>query len=210
MSDDELERLYDQRQTNNTHITRLLNLVDKLQIENSQMSRRINLLQSNPRNHNARNLHANLHTNVDTDEPINTNFQDYTTLPEVPENTDNSDLVFYFYLPRREDRELSVEIINRETTNTVFNQVEHPNNLSCPISLETFHQDQNITMINHCGHIFNKEHLARWFETKTTCPICRHNLQETPPLNRLASMASRMLGSALSSSMSDIFNELQR
>jgi hypothetical protein len=103
-------------------------------------------------------------------------------------------------------------MIERETTQKIFNEIENPNNLSCPISLESFQPDQNVTMINRCGHIFNSNHLGTWFETKTTCPMCRCNLldpQPSPPLSRFTNMASQMLSGALSSSVNDILNELR-
>jgi len=233
MFEEELERLYEQRQITNTHITSLLSLVDKLQNESAELTRRINGLHTNRRTiyrNTSENIQRNLYErnprndgnirnernprndgNIRNERNERNERLDENPEMDVPENPD-SDLIFYFYLPRREEtRELSPEIILRETKNTIFSEIETPNNLTCPISLEAFRPTQEVTIINHCGHIFNKEHLARWFETKTTCPNCRYNLNqpETPTLNRFANMASRMLGNALSSSVNDMLNDLQ-
>ena len=51
----------------------------------------------------------------------------------------------------------------------------------CPISLESFHEGSPITQINHCGHYFHREPLARWFSTHSVCPICRHDIVGAAP-----------------------------
>lgn len=136
----------------------------------------------------------------------------------VNRNNLEEDYVFYFYLPRREEarREdppepLSQETISQETTRCLFNEIENPNNLTCPISLETFQPEQSVSMINQCRHIFNTDHLIRWFETRSTCPMCRCNIQSTeiPPINRLASMATQMFSNAITSGVNDILNDLR-
>lgn len=60
------------------------------------------------------------------------------------------------------------------------------NQLICPIARTNFEDNDDILKIIHCSHIFKKESLLTWFETKQTCPICRHNITSTPilPLTR--------------------------
>ena len=56
------------------------------------------------------------------------------------------------------------------------------NQIICPIARTNFENNDNILKIIHCNHIFKKESLLTWFQTKQTCPICRHNItQFTPP-----------------------------
>ena len=50
------------------------------------------------------------------------------------------------------------------------------NQLMCPIARTNFEDNDDILKIIHCNHIFKKESLLTWFETKQTCPICRHNI----------------------------------
>ena len=50
------------------------------------------------------------------------------------------------------------------------------NQTICPISHEEFTNETEIIKINHCGHMFKKQCLLRWFETHTTCPTCRYDL----------------------------------
>ena len=54
------------------------------------------------------------------------------------------------------------------------------NQLMCPIARTNFESGDDILQIIHCNHIFKKESLLTWFETKQTCPICRHNITSTP------------------------------
>ena len=56
------------------------------------------------------------------------------------------------------------------------------NQIICPIARTNFENNDDILKIIHCNHIFKKESLLTWFQTKQTCPICRHNItQFTPP-----------------------------
>ena len=125
------------------------------------------------------------------------------------------DLVFYFYIPRRDEtpapEPLTQETITQETTTCLFNEIENPNNLTCPISLELFQQDQSVMIINECRHIFNTNHLMRWFETRSTCPMCRRNIQttETPPLSRLSNMATQLFSNVITNGVNDILNDLR-
>ena len=57
------------------------------------------------------------------------------------------------------------------------------NQLMCPIARTNFESGDDILQIIHCNHIFKKESLLTWFQTKQTCPICRHNItSSTPPI----------------------------
>ena len=47
--------------------------------------------------------------------------------------------------------------ISNATRNINYGLIENPLNLSCPISLETFEVDHDVTQIIHCGHIFNED-----------------------------------------------------
>jgi len=52
------------------------------------------------------------------------------------------------------------------------------NQTQCPITLEDFTDGDQVCKITHCGHIFKRANLMRWFDTNTCCPFCRHNLIE--------------------------------
>ena len=66
----------------------------------------------------------------------------------------------------------------REATEVVrFGNIFDPPNNSCPISLERFNNDQLVTRIIYCGHIFSSE-IQTWFETNVRCPLCRFDIRE--------------------------------
>lgn len=51
----------------------------------------------------------------------------------------------------------------------------------CPITLNPFREGECIARIRHCGHIFHHNALQRWFTQNSACPVCRHNILNTPP-----------------------------
>ena len=64
-----------------------------------------------------------------------------------------------------------------------FNTITNPNNAQCPITLVPFEPTDNVMQIIHCGHIFDIIHLTGWFRNNVRCPVCRHDVRETPPGN---------------------------
>jgi hypothetical protein len=67
--------------------------------------------------------------------------------------------------------------IELATRNVIYSDIIEPTNISCPISLENFSDLDNVTMIRHCGHIFNREQLQIWFRCNSRCPICRYDIR---------------------------------
>ena len=53
-----------------------------------------------------------------------------------------------------------------------------PNNTSCPISLESFDDNEQVTIIRHCQHIFKTNQLNSWFIRNSRCPVCRYDIRE--------------------------------
>jgi hypothetical protein len=51
-----------------------------------------------------------------------------------------------------------------------------PRNVQCPISLENFNDNDTVSVIRYCGHIFNTEQLNTWFRSNCRCPICRYDV----------------------------------
>ena len=50
----------------------------------------------------------------------------------------------------------------------------------CPITLEQFQIDEQISKIRGCNHIFKTRPLLNWFRLRNSCPVCRFNLLNTP------------------------------
>jgi hypothetical protein len=43
--------------------------------------------------------------------------------------------------------------------------------------LDAFNNDQLVTVIRHCGHIFNTEQIGAWFRANCRCPVCRYDIR---------------------------------
>ncbi|GLJ09592.1 hypothetical protein SUGI_0112450 [Cryptomeria japonica] len=53
--------------------------------------------------------------------------------------------------------------------------------LECPICLSEFEEKEKGRILPACNHSFHVDCIDRWFESQSTCPICRANAQvETP------------------------------
>ena len=61
---------------------------------------------------------------------------------------------------------------------TRYGDITRPVNTSCPISLDSFTDDDNVIMIRHCGHIFKVDEFNSWFGSHCRCPVCRHDIIE--------------------------------
>ena len=68
--------------------------------------------------------------------------------------------------------------ISRATTPLLYENIETPTNDRCPICLEVFQPNSEVTQINYCRHIFNRAELATWFETNVRCPVCRFDIRD--------------------------------
>lgn len=77
--------------------------------------------------------------------------------------------------------------IQNATLNTTFGTINNPINSSCPISLERFEGDTEVSQIIHCGHIFNREDLNVWFERNVRCPVCRYDIRRYSRRTRVPS-----------------------
>ena len=67
--------------------------------------------------------------------------------------------------------------IEAATRNVRYYDILNPINRSCPISLENFSDNDNVTVIRHCGHIFNRHQLITWFRSNSRCPVCRYDIR---------------------------------
>lgn len=96
--------------------------------------------------------------------------------------------------------QVSVYPTSQQIQNSVrilkYNEIQNPLNLSCPISLENFNEEDEVCQIIYCGHIFNTGPLNEWFRSNVRCPVCRYDIRtnqsseeedenEIPPLNPL-------------------------
>jgi hypothetical protein len=58
-----------------------------------------------------------------------------------------------------------------------YGDIDQPINNSCPISLDPFYSNDQVTMIRHCSHIFKTTEIQSWFRTNVCCPVCRYDIR---------------------------------
>ena len=93
-------------------------------------------------------------------------------------------------IPDLEDVEVrpTLSQIQNAVRNIQYSNIITPLNETCPISLEPFQQQDIVTQIIHCNHIFNSSELNHWFDSNVHCPVCRYdirNYQITPNITPL-------------------------
>ncbi|MDA9072242.1 hypothetical protein N9K75_00050 [bacterium] len=77
--------------------------------------------------------------------------------------------------------------IETATRRVLYRDIISPLNVSCPILQQNFENDSIVSVIRHCGHIFNTDELNVWFETSCRCPVCRYDVREyISPRNSVA------------------------
>ena len=67
--------------------------------------------------------------------------------------------------------------IEAATRRVRYGDIVSPLNRSCPISMDTFDDDNMVTIIRHCKHIFTSDHLNTWFRSNCRCPVCRYDIR---------------------------------
>jgi hypothetical protein len=157
-----------------------------------------NNINNNYRNNNQRNIYReNNISNGDLSNRVYLNYLPY--IPYIPYNIDNttqnrnpinqnsrnvnlnnnelfSRVLQGFFDP--------VEVyptpsqIETATRRVRYCDIVSPKNTSCPISLTSFTDNDMVTVIRHCGHIFNTDELNTWFRGHCSCPVCRYDIRE--------------------------------
>jgi hypothetical protein len=68
--------------------------------------------------------------------------------------------------------------IETATRRVRYCDISRPVNISCPISMDEFSDNDMVTVIRHCGHIFHTENIMNWFRSNCRCPVCRYDIRE--------------------------------
>ena len=72
--------------------------------------------------------------------------------------------------------------INAATRTVRYGDIVRPTNQSCPITLDMFNENDEVTIIRHCSHIFSTTGINYWFRTSCRCPICRYDVRNYNPV----------------------------
>ena len=140
-------------------------------------SRNINTANTNTHTNTHTNTNTNTNTNTRNPPIIRTNREN--TLAELFTQAIINGMSNYGNLSPVVVRP-SREIIESSTENIMFSDI--PSSIDryqqCPISHESFNSDTPITRIRQCGHYFERESIATWFQTSCRCPICRADIRD--------------------------------
>jgi len=117
----------------------------------------------------------------------NINLQDRTTPQQNQERSTIFTTALQRFLEPVEVFPTQVQI-ETATRRAMYCDIVSPINRSCPISLETFNDSDVVSVIRHCGHIFNTEHLNTWFRTNCRCPVCRYDIRNYNPSSRYSEL----------------------
>jgi len=71
-----------------------------------------------------------------------------------------------------------------------YRDIVSPRNISCPISMADFSDNDIVTVIRHCGHVFATDQLNIWFATHCTCPVCRFDIRNAAAATTAPTTAS--------------------
>ncbi len=121
-------------------------------------------------------------------------------------STSRSDIATLIYLLSQASVDdtrvgLSPVQIANATENVLYTTEAFPQITQCPISLDDFEDGEVVCQIRHCRHIFKPRNIRRWFETRTCCPVCRYDLDnssaESAPAQTQAQTPSSSIWSSL-------------
>jgi hypothetical protein len=77
-----------------------------------------------------------------------------------------------FDLSQNLNQTQSFSEISLNVTYSTFNELENKNETVCPITQETFGEEDNVALLE-CGHYFKKDAFMVWARRSRSCPSCR-------------------------------------
>lgn len=89
-------------------------------------------------------------------------------------------------LPQRGDPDFMQPVIVRPTreqiqANTSVSLVEEASADNCAICQDSFTAGTSQRTIHACHHRFHTHCIDTWFQQNVHCPVCRHDIRESPP-----------------------------
>lgn len=170
------EQLMTTVRTSQHQIEQMLSTVRRLHESNDAIMATVTHMLNPPPSTTTTNAHPIL-SNV----PIRTTFQ--TTTSSVPRGQSAMDMFFSLLRSVRtiddsdnQPRGATLEEIEHATRSVLFSDIVRPLNTQCPITMNDFQDSDPVTMVRHCGHIFQRDALATWFQRNHCCPVCRYDI----------------------------------
>ena len=178
-------------ETNNNIRSLLVHLLNSNQNINQNHNQNHNQNRNHNHNHNRRNNSRRWENH------LYTTFSRLTTQPYIIDSinglsrnntinrnlTNNDDLftqIFNNFLQPVEIYPTQSQI-ETATRNVRYCDIAGPLNNSCPISMDNFNDNDMVTVIRHCGHVFHSEHIMNWFRSNCRCPVCRYDIRDYNP-----------------------------
>uniref|UniRef100_A0A6C0D1C0 RING-type domain-containing protein n=1 Tax=viral metagenome TaxID=1070528 RepID=A0A6C0D1C0_9ZZZZ len=62
--------------------------------------------------------------------------------------------------------------VSSNVTYSTFDEIENKNETVCPITQETFGEEDEVALLE-CGHYFKKDAFRAWARRSRSCPTCR-------------------------------------
>jgi len=182
------ETLNNLNNTNNQIRNSLIQILNNPYINQSNNPRRNSVSDRRNRDNNERNNNRNNRIFVDNRPYIIDSITEYTfptgtTIPLRNNETnqvDTSSLLNNFFNNFMNPVEVypTQSQIEAATRRVQYCNITRPINNQCPISMDDFNDNDMVTVIRHCGHIFQTEYLMNWFRTNCRCPVCRYDIRD--------------------------------
>jgi hypothetical protein len=91
---------------------------------------------------------------------------------EYNQSDDQNSIEYFREISNKNIDDVIINNINRK----YFYEIRNPINIECGITQEEFSQDDEVAVIEECGHIFTYNNLFQWCRSNLTCPNCRYNM----------------------------------
>jgi len=165
---------------NLSQIHNFTNSINNLNESNSQIRNifvQILSNQSRRRNNNTYNINrASRFVNLRENNSDAITYR-YSFLPSANNSANNNLTQLYDSFFQPIDVYPTQTQIESATRRVRYCDIISPKNRSCPILMEDFNDNDMVSVIRHCGHIFNPDELNRWFSSNSRCPVCRYDIR---------------------------------
>ena len=162
-------------------IRNFMNSINTLNESNSQIrSLLVQILSSQSRNSNNNRSGRTFRTNNSGTNNANNRFFLQRQLGITSNNNNNNNNSFtqlynsFFEPVEIYPTQMQIEASTRRVR---YSDILSPKNRSCPIVMEDFNDNDMVTVIRQCGHIFNTDEINRWFTSNCRCPVCRYDIR---------------------------------
>lgn len=175
----------------NTNIRQIFNMINEIREDIRLRESMIERIQreNNENQRQTQRNHSNVHSGLFSHQPSSFLPSGFGSRPNQnrsyvnqPTNNNMFDILFQTISLPQHMENVVVRPTPEQIRNATRSIIYSPNNVnisnsSCPITLEPFEEQQMLTQIIYCGHVFSQDGINRWFEANVRCPICRYDIR---------------------------------